>query len=288
MRRLRKNAAPPAAMHRAPVFRRCFAAAVVAFASLPWLSAAGATTETGAGLDEAAALRLSQEAVSRTLGDYSFEDTVFRPVRLSDFRGKPLVVNLVYTGCSHACPITIETLGRAADVAREALGENSFSVVTIGFDARNDTPQRMRAFAREHGVDAPSWTFLSGDAATIEGLSHDLGFVFFPSAAGFEHSTQTTVVDGEGRIYRQIYGADFEPPALVEPLKELVFGRRSDLVSLSGIVNRIRLFCTLYNPQTHRYRFDYSVFIGIVIGFVSLTTVGVLLVRGWLHSRPLR
>lgn len=242
----------------------------------------------GGPVDEAAVLQHSQAAIGRPLGDYAFRDTELRTVRLSDFHGRPLVVNLVYTGCSHACPITIETLGRAVGVAREALGPDSFSVVTIGFDAAADVPQRMRAFARAHGVSASNWTFLSGDAATIDSLTRDLGFVFFPSAKGFDHSSQTTVVDGEGRIYRQIYGADFESPALVEPLKDLVFGRKSDLVSLSGLINRIRLFCTLYNPVSQRYQFDYSIFIGIFIGFVSLTAVAVLLVRGWLHSRPLR
>ncbi len=235
-----------------------------------------------------AALRKSQDAIGRPVGDYLFHDTALRPVRLTDFRGRPLVVNLVYTACTRACPLTIETLGRAVDVARDALGPNSFSVVTIGFDAPADTPQRMKAFAMEHGVAAPNWIFLSGDHAAIDGLAGDVGFTFVPSAAGFDHLSQTTVVDEDGRVYRQIYGADFESPALVEPLKDLVLGRKSDLVSFAGLVNRIRLFCTLYNPASHRYRFDYSIFTGIFIGFVSLTAVGVLLIRGWIHSRPLR
>ena len=242
--------------------------------------------DPAAALDEASAPKNRQAAVGRELGDYAFRDTWLKTVRLSDFRGRPLIVNLVYTGCSHACPVTIETLGRAVDVADEALGPDSFSVVTIGFDTRSDTPERMRAFAREHGISKPNWSFLSADEATIDSLARDLGFLFFPSAQGFEHLTQTTVVDENGRIYRQIYGADFESPSLVEPLKDLVFGRKSDLASLSGILNRIRLFCTLYNPASGRYGFDYSIFIGMVIGFVSLTAVAVLLVRGWLHSRP--
>ena len=59
-------------------------------------------------------------------------------------------------------------------------------------------------------------------------------------------------------MYRQIYGGVFEAPALVEPLKDLVYGRRSDWASLEGLINRVRLFCTLYDPRTGGYRFDYS------------------------------
>ncbi len=265
-------------------------AAVATFVTL-WLLAAGVRADLvdpSTAVDEVSALKRSEAAIGRELGNYVFRDTELNTVSLSQFRGKPLIVNLVYTGCSRACPLTIERLSRAVEVAAEAIGPDRFSVFTIGFDAAADTPQRMRAFARDHGIVEPNWKFLSGDRATIDALAQDLGFSFFSSAQGFEHLAQTTVVDENGRVYRQIYGADFEPPALVEPLKDLVFGRKSDFTSLSGILNRIRLFCTLYDPASGRYTFDYSVFVGIVIGFIIFAVMGVLLVRSWLRSSPLR
>ena len=98
----------------------------------------------------------------------------------------------------------------------------------------------------------------------------------------------TTVVDQEGRIYRQIYGGVFEPPAVVEPLKELVFGRRSDWTSLEGLVNRVRLFCTLYDPRTGAYRFDYTPFITLAIGLLALAGVGGFALREWRRAGPWR
>ena len=89
-----------------------------------------------------------------------------------------------------------------------------------------------------------------------------VGFAIYPAPQGFDHMALTTVVDQEGRVYRQIYGGVFEAPAVVEPLKELVFGRRSDWTSLEGLANRVRLFCTLYDPRTGAYRFDFGPFIG--------------------------
>lgn len=261
-----------------------------AFATL-WLVAAGVwadTADPGTTADEVSALKRSEAAIGRELGNHVFRDTELNTISLSQFRGKPLIVNLAFTGCSRACPLTIENLGRAVDAAAEAIGPDNFSVFTIGFDAVADTPQRMRAFANDHGIAEPNWKFLSADRATIDALAEDLGFTFFPSAAGFEHTAQTTVVDENGRIYRQIYGVDFEPPAVVEPLKDLIYGRKSDFVSLSGVLNRIRLFCTVYDPTSGRYTFDYSVFVGIVIGFLTFAIIAVLLVRSWLHSSPFR
>lgn len=236
--------------------------------------------------DQRTALDTSQAALGRALGEHTFRDTERRPVRLADLRGRPLVLNLVYSACSQACPIVIQTLYPAVDAAQEALGEDAFTVATIGFDARNDTPERMRAFARAQGVDLPSWLFLSADQATVDRLAADLGFTITPSAQGFDHVAQVSVLDQDGRVYRQIYGGAFEVPALVEPLKELVFGVRSGWATLDGVINRVRLFCTLYDPRSGRYRFDWSVFIGIAIGAVSLFGVALFLVREWRRARP--
>jgi protein SCO1 len=238
--------------------------------------------------DKSAALRYSQAAIGRQVGDLSFTNSLNRKVTLADYRGKPLVVSLIYTCCADICPVVSETLADAVEVAREAIGDDSFRVVTVGFDARHDTPSRMRAFARSHGLDMANWEFLSTDGDTVDRLAEDIGFVFFPSTKGFDHMSQTTVLDSEGRVYRQIYGAAFETPLLVEPLKQLVFGGRIDMQSWDGIVNRVRLFCTIYDPATGRYRFDYSIFISMVMGSLTLGAIGFILVRAWLRGRRLR
>ncbi len=249
-------------------------------------TAAGqAVQDPGIAFDPEAAIAYSQKAVGRELGDYSFLDTGRRPVRLAAYRGKPLVVNMVFTACSDSCPIVVQTLQDAVAVARDSLGEDSFSVVTIGFDTRGDTPERMRAFAHGQGVDLANWAFLSSDAGTVERLVENLGFIYFPSPRGFDHLAQTTVIDAEGRIYRQVYGATFKAQALVEPLMELVFGRQPEAGTITNLVNRIRLFCTYYDPNSQRYRFDYSIFIALAVGAASLLGMAVLLLRAWWRTR---
>lgn len=233
-------------------------------------------------LDEKAALALSQKAVGNAVGDYRFVDARGRRVSLAQFRGRPLVISMIYTSCAHVCPTVTENLARVVRNARALLPGDGFAVVSIGFDIRADTPDRMRAFGRQHGVPDEDWWLLSGDAPTVAALARDIGFVYFRSPKGFDHLTQTTLVDAEGRVYRQIYGAAFDAPKLVEPLKELAYGAPGrDPATLSGWIDRVRLFCTLYDPSQDRYRFDYSIFIGIAIGIGSLGAVAVFLVRHW-------
>jgi len=158
-------------------------------------------------------------------------------------------------------------------------------VVSIGFDTAVDSPERMREFAHGRGVDLSSWYFLSTDAETVRRLAKDTGFIFEPSPKGFDHLAQITLVDADGTIYQQVYGAQFEPPRLVEPLKELVFGSPRQAREASGWLNRVRLFCTLYDPASGRYRFDYSIFITIIVGILCLGGLAAFIVREWRQSK---
>ena len=78
----------------------------------------------------------------------------------------------------------------------------------------------------------------------------------------------------------------FEPPVIVEPLKDLVFGRYQPLASVQGIIDRIKLFCTVYDPNSGRYYFDYSLFAGIAIGLFCLGLILTVLIREWRRPPP--
>jgi protein SCO1/2 len=202
-------------------------------------------------------------------------------VTLESLRGKPLVVSLVYTSCFHTCPIITQSVANAVRAGRDALGQDSFNAVTVGFDSPVDNPGRMRAYARERGIGDGRWFILSADGATMKALADELGFTYFPSPRGSDHLTQTTVIDDKGVIYRQVYGESFAVPALVEPLKELTFGRRASKKNWDGWINGIKLFCTVYDPASGRYKFDYSLFLGLFVGLASFGAVAYFLVRAW-------
>lgn len=235
--------------------------------------------------DAKVALKISQSALGRTLGNYQFTDRNGKKVRLKDYQGRPLIISMIYTSCHHICPTTTLYLAKIVGIARDALGPNSFTVLTIGFDIHNDTPAAMQAFAKKQGIAINGWKFLSTDKRTIQRLSRDLGFQYFASAKGFDHLVQATVVDQQGKIYRQVYGTRFDTPLLVEPLKELVFGRPVKHSIMTSISNKIRLFCTVYDPVSGRYKFDYSIFIGMAIGIVSLGVIILFLIREWRRLR---
>jgi len=175
------------------------------------------------------------------------------------------------------------------DAAREALGTDSFDVVTIGFDVAHDTPDAMGAFARKQGVNEPGWRFLSATPETIEQITSDLGFIYFQTARGFDHINQSSIITKDGEVYSQVYGVTFELPWLVEPLKELVFNRPGSAGHfVAGLVDRVKLFCTVYDPTTGRYRFDNSLFFQIFAGGTFILAVLIYLLREVIKSRRAR
>jgi protein SCO1/2 len=231
--------------------------------------------------DNDKALKFSQAAINRTIDGYKFINQDKQAVDITQYRGKPLIVSLIYTSCHHICPTLTNHLADIVKIAREALGDESFSVITVGFDTAVDSPERMRLYARERNINISGWDFLSADKDTIDAFSDDLGFIFFESAKGFDHLSQISLLDAEGKVYRQVYGVNYEPPILIEPLKELIFGNRTEASMVAGWINNIRLFCTIYDPHSGRYEFDYSIFIGLILGIIILGAIAIFIVREW-------
>jgi protein SCO1/2 len=139
----------------------------------------------------------------------------------------------------------------------------------------------MRLYASERRIDVPEWYFLAGDDKSIAALSKDLGFQFYPSSKGFDHLTQTTIVDATGVVYRQVYGVDLEPQAFVEPLKELVFNTPRDAGFVDHWVDSFLLFCTVFDPNSGRYKFDYSIAMTIFVGVLCLGAIATFVIREW-------
>lgn len=261
---------------------RVVGVAIAAAALLSAVPVPAAAEPADSAPDYRKALADSQAAIGRSLADIRMRDHEGREVRFSDYAGRPLLISLVYTGCFQACPVATQFLGEAVRVARKALGDDRFNVVSIGFNQPFDTPAAMGAFKRQNKIDEPGWHFLSPDVTQVEALTTNLGFTYEATPKGFDHVTQVTIVDANGVIYRQVYGENFDLPMLVQPLKALLSGQASENLTLENIWEKVRLYCTVYDPHSGGYRVNYSIFFEI---FAGLTTLGAIL---WLALRELR
>ena len=236
--------------------------------------------------DEAAALLASRQAVGREVRDLDFLTVSGRPLRLSELRGKPVVISMIYTSCAGICPATTRQLAGAVRVAHELLGPSGFTVLSVGFDTARDTPQALQAFATAQRVSDPSWWFVTARPEAVAQLAADTGFWYAPGAGMFEHLIQITLLDGRGRVVRQLYGNEFSALEFTGPLRQAALGAPIAGAPVRSLLDRIRLLCTVYDGRLGRYRADYSLALGILIALTTLIGVLVVVGRAWRGGPP--
>lgn len=171
------------------------------------------------------------------VGDFEFTERSGRSVSLAELRGAPWIAVPFFRGCTGPCPSLTTDLHTAF---RAELAGSGVRVVSFTLDAEVDTPERLREYAAEFGIEGDDWLFLTGpDRAALQAFVRDELKVPVAESteAGVEygssitHGTRLPVVDAEGRIAgwyecaRATFGstAEFEGAlgALVERAKAL-------------------------------------------------------------------
>ncbi len=184
-------------------------------------------------------------------------------------------------------PTTTKFLAEAVAEARRTVGDDGFRIITIGFNLPFDAPVAMGEFARKQGIADAHWTFATPSPESLDALARDMGFQWVPTAAGFDHLTQATILDRDGRVFRQVYGDSFELPMFVAPLRELVLGDPAPRNDVAGWIERVRILCTVYDARTGRYRLDYALFVELFTGStIVIATLWYLISASRRRRRP--
>lgn len=240
-------------------------------------------------LDEREALRLGQAAIGGEVPDLMLLDRQGRPVRLAGYRGKPLLVSFIYTGCFQVCPTQTRALLEAVNGLEKMLGTHQFNVVSIGFNQPFDDPRAMRAFAAQQRIGHANWEFLSPPREAVGTLTRAFGFSYLATPAGFDHVLGVTVVDAHGRIHAQVYGDRLRADQLGQPLRELLLDTPLPAVStLAAVVERVRILCTVYDPDTGEYRYDIKLILELIGGALFFGSAATYLLLEWRERRRAR
>ena len=221
------------------------------------------------------AMIASNNAIGKYIGNHTLIDQDGKKFNLSEFRGNPIIISLIYTRCSHICPAITMNLRNAVKGVRKNFGDK-FKTITIGFDVENDTPARMKEYGGKFTHNFKDWIFATAEKDTIDRLAKELGFYYKKIEGGFDHLNVVTIIDGEGRIFKHIYGIDFKPEEIVGPISELFANGRiaSKIKEPKRLLDRLILFCYKYDPATGTYKLDVHVLMVLLgigaSGFISL------------------
>jgi protein SCO1/2 len=139
------------------------ACAVAALAGWAWAHEP-AGTWPHAHDDEATARPVRLERYDTLGGEFALTGTDGQTVRLSDFRGRVVLLFFGYTYCPDACPLTVAKVTQALGLLGEQRQQVRFVFITT--DAERDTPARLREWLG--GFDAAFVGLRGSDARLAE------------------------------------------------------------------------------------------------------------------------
>ena len=146
-------------------------------------------------------------AVGQSVPDFSLTDQAQARVSLSQFRGKVVALNFIYTSC--ALPQFCYRLANHFSVVRRRLQARmgrDVVLLTITFDPARDTPERLAEYAGQWKADPSVWHFLTGGVEDVKRVCRLFGVDAFPDEGLISHSTRTVVVDRRGIVAASIEG----------------------------------------------------------------------------------
>lgn len=125
---------------------------------------------------------------------------------LLDLKGNVLVVVMIYTSCSSACPRLVSDMRNIEKKIPEAQKEN-VKMIFISIDPKTDTPQKLKAFAKENQMDNDQWVFLTGSESDTREFAAVLAMSYKQiSPLDFSHSNIISVFDRHGVLAHQQEG----------------------------------------------------------------------------------
>jgi protein SCO1/2 len=151
--------------------------------------------------------RGTEVAIGTAVPDFTLVDQRRRPVSLSQFRGRIVVANFIYTTC--ALPNFCLRLANNFAVLQKRFARElgrDLVLLTITFDPQHDTPEVMAQYASQWNANADSWRFLTGPPADVDRACRLFGVHAFSNEGLLDHSLHTVIVDRAGRLTANIEG----------------------------------------------------------------------------------
>jgi len=146
--------------------------------------------------------------------DFQLVNQSARPIRLSDFAGRIVAVNFIYTRCPlpEVCPRLSANFAHLQKRFRQQMGKD-LVLLSITLDSQHDTSSVLADYAKRWGV-GEGWQFLTGDSADIERIANRFGLVYWPEDGLLTHTSQTGIISRDGRLAALIEGSSYQEDQL--------------------------------------------------------------------------
>jgi cytochrome oxidase Cu insertion factor (SCO1/SenC/PrrC family) len=141
-------------------------------------------------------------AVIRQAPDFALEDVQGKSIRLSELKGKTVLVAFIYTTCTGACPLLSARMSRLQEMLEKARIPAAF--VSVSVDPQHDDAATLAAYAKRFDAN-PDWHFVRGEPPVLEAYEE---WTQRSPSGELDHPARLHLIDAEGRV-REIYSLAF-------------------------------------------------------------------------------
>ncbi len=153
--------------------------------------------------------------------DSEWRDQEGQALTLSELAGRPRLLSFVYTYCEHTCPMIVARLEMVTDTIPEPV-RNQLQVTLVSLDPERDTPERLKTWLQEKGLDGRDWLMLHGDPDEVLGFAAMLGVRYRPMGErDIAHSNMITLLDAQGVVRYQSKGLGDDPAEINDAIESL-------------------------------------------------------------------
>lgn len=148
-------------------------------------------------------------AVGDLVPDFAFTDQDGRARRLSEERGKVVVLTFIYTRCPlpNFCPLMDGKFAGLAKLVAASPGRSEkVRLISMSFDPEHDTPEVLKKHAGLRGAKPPLWTYAVAPHDELAKVMGPLGLAYGPRAGEIAHNLCTAVIDPDGKLARLAVG----------------------------------------------------------------------------------
>jgi len=137
--------------------------------------------------------------------DFAMTDQDGQTQRLSDLRGKVVVLTFVYTRCPlpDFCPAMDR---RFSELSQSLSASESRAakvrLVSLSFDPENDVPEVLKKHAETRGAEPPLWTYAVASHDELAKVAPALGLVYGPGKNEIIHNLCTAIIGPDGKLVR--------------------------------------------------------------------------------------
>lgn len=139
--------------------------------------------------------------IGETVPDFKLVDQDGKDFRLSDLRGKAVVLTFIYTRCPlpNFCPLMSKNF---ADLEKRLSKEfpNQYQLLSITMDPGFDRPEVLKEYAARYDANPKNWSFATGDPQQIQFIAGLMGLYYAWEGGLISHDLRTALIGPDGRL----------------------------------------------------------------------------------------